>query len=40
MCGTWIFTKLDLGNTYHHVRIKEGDEYKTAYQTHYGQFEY
>ena len=35
-----IFTKLDLWNAYHLIRIKEGDEYKTAFRTRYGQFEY
>jgi hypothetical protein len=35
-----IFTKLDLQNAYHLIRIKEGDEYKTAFRAQYGQFEY
>jgi hypothetical protein len=35
-----IFTKLDLWNAYHLIRIKEGDEFKTAFRTRYGQFEY
>jgi hypothetical protein len=35
-----IFTKLDLRNAYHLIQIKEGDEYKTALRTWYGQFEY
>ena len=35
-----IFTKLDLRNAYHLVRIKEGDEWKTAFNTHLGHFEY
>jgi hypothetical protein len=35
-----IFTELDLRNTYHLIRIKEGDEIKTAFRTRYGQFEY
>jgi hypothetical protein len=38
--GAWIFTKLDLRNAYHLIRIKEGDEYKTPFRTRYGKFEY
>ena len=34
-----IFTKLDLHIAYNLNRIKEGDEYKTAFRTLYGQFE-
>ena len=34
------FTKLDLRNAYYRVRIREGDEWKTAFQTRYGHFEY
>ncbi|KAL5592954.1 uncharacterized protein BROUX77_001646 [Berkeleyomyces rouxiae] len=35
-----IFTKLDLRAAYHLIRIKKGDEYKTAFRTRYGIFEY
>ena len=35
-----IFTKIDLRGTYNLVRIKEGDEWKTAFRTRYGHFEY
>lgn len=35
-----IFTKLDLRNAYYLVRMREGDEWKTAFNTHLGQFEY
>jgi len=35
-----IFSKLDLRSAYNLVRIKEGDEYKTAFTCKYGHFEY
>ncbi|SAL96256.1 hypothetical protein [Absidia glauca] len=35
-----IFTKLDIRNAYHRVRIAKGDEWKTAFRTRYGHFEY
>ena len=34
-----IFTKLDLKGAYNLLRIKEGDEWKTAFRTRYGHFE-
>jgi len=37
---TKIFTLLDLKNGYNLVRIKEGDEWKTAFRTRYGLFEF
>ena len=35
-----VFTKLDLRNAYHLVRVREGDEWKTGFNTHLGHFEY
>ena len=35
-----IYTKLDLRNAYHLVRVKNGDEWKTAFRCRFGQFEY
>jgi hypothetical protein len=35
-----IYTKLDLKDAYHRLRIKPGDEWKTAFRCRYGHFEY
>jgi len=37
--GTRYFTKLDIRWGYNNVRIREGDEWKTAFQTNQGLFE-
>lgn len=35
-----VFTKIDLRGAYNLVRIKPGDEWKTAFRTRYGHYEY
>ena len=40
LCNAKIFTKLDLKGAYNLIRMKEGDEWKTAFRTRYGHFEY
>ena len=34
------FTQQDLTRAYHRMKIREGDKWKTAFRTRYGQFEY
>lgn len=38
--GAKHFTKIDLRAGYSHIRIAEGDKWKTAFRTRYGHFEY
>jgi hypothetical protein len=40
LSGARFFTKLDLRDTYYRIRIRRGDEWKTAFRTRYGHFEY
>jgi len=38
--GAQWFTKMDLKNGFHLIRVREGDEWKTAFRTCYGLFEF
>jgi transposase InsO family protein len=40
LVGAKIYTKLDIRSAYNLIRIREGDEWKTAFRTRYGHFEY
>ncbi len=40
LSGSKVFTKMDLKDPYHRLRIREDDEWKTAFRTRYGHFEY
>jgi len=36
----WVYSKIDLCHAYHLVHIANGNEWKTAFRTHYGSFEW
>ena len=38
--GAKLYSKFDLKDAYHRLRIREGDEWKTAFRCRYGHFEY
>ena len=40
LLGAEGFTTLDLRSGFHHILVKLDDQYKTAFQTHFGHFEY
>jgi RNase H-like domain found in reverse transcriptase/Reverse transcriptase (RNA-dependent DNA polymerase)/Integrase zinc binding domain/Chromo (CHRromatin Organisation MOdifier) domain len=38
--GSTYFTKIDLKDAYHRIPVKPSDQWKTAFRTRYGHFEY
>jgi hypothetical protein len=40
LANATIYTKLDIKDAYHNLRIAKGEEWKTAFRTRYGLYEY
>ena len=40
LAGSAYFAKLDMKSGYHQVRMKKEDEYKTAFKTHHGHYQF
>ena len=40
LIGSQLFTKIDLKDAFNQIRVKEGDKWKTAFETRYRTFEY
>ena len=40
VCDAQIFISVDLKDGFHLIRVRKGDEWKTAFQTRYGHYQY